>query len=134
MQYVAGGNFFFGIEMEPALTPLGQRATVPGKRQSLVAAAGKCDEVLLQGVDAEGVGNLVIVQRPVRPVSPHVEFVVLAIEARGDGEVSQCGIVEIAKHRLFRRLLHRLVVVRSLPCRGLGLVTSGTDVSTDKIG
>src|SRR4029077_8622966 len=131
---VAGGNRLLGIGMEPALPARGQRTAVPGKGESPATGAGKGDQILLQGIDAEGVDDLVIVQRPVRPVGPHEELAVLAVEARGDAKVSQRGIVEIAKHRLLGRFLHRLVVVRASPCCGFSLVTPSTYAAADEPG
>jgi len=55
-------NPAIGLQVEPALSALCFRARIPGDRQCLVAAAGKRDQILLQGVDTEGVADLVVGQ------------------------------------------------------------------------
>src|SRR5262249_46071967 len=58
MQNIVVLDLFVGIEMEPALSALLLGAAIPGDRQRLQAAVRQFDQVLLQGIDAEGVLNL----------------------------------------------------------------------------
>jgi hypothetical protein len=47
-----------GIEVEPSLAPGGGGAAIPGNAQSLITTAGKSDQMLLQRVHAEGMGDI----------------------------------------------------------------------------
>jgi hypothetical protein len=70
---------------------------------------------LLQRVDAEGVGDLILLQRSVRTIGADKERAILAEEGRGDAEMGQARIVEVAEHGRLGHLLHRLVMIRPLP-------------------
>src|SRR5579875_170069 len=58
MQDIIVADVFVGIKMEPALPALIFRTAVPGNRQSLQTAVWKFNQILLQGIDAEGVFDL----------------------------------------------------------------------------
>jgi hypothetical protein len=51
--------------MEPALAALLFRVAIPGDAERLIAPPGKGDQVLLQRIDPEGVGDLVIAKSPI---------------------------------------------------------------------
>ena len=71
--------------MEPALPALGLAGPrVPGEAERLEPAAGKRHEVLLEGLDAEGVGDLELAGLAVRTVGPNEELAVATEERRRD--------------------------------------------------
>src|SRR5215831_8359505 len=115
MQPIAGRQFPVGIEVEPALAALVLRPAVPGSAERLQPAARHRDQVLLQRIDAEGVGDRIFVQGAVGAVGADPEFVAIAKERGGDPEMLELGAGEIAQHGRRRRLLHRQRVMRTLP-------------------
>ena len=62
MQRIAGLELLAGVELEPALAALVFRAAIPGDAERLIASPGKGDQILLQRIYPEGVGDPVIVQ------------------------------------------------------------------------
>jgi hypothetical protein len=80
----AGRELLLRVEVEPALPADVLRPTVPGKAQSLVAPAGKGDEVLLERGHPKGIGHCVVVELPVRPLGAHEELAVAPEERRRD--------------------------------------------------
>ena len=119
VHHVAGRCLLVRIEVEPALL-----LCVPGNRQRLQAAAGDRDQVLLQGVDAERVGDLEVGQFAVRPVGVDEVLAVAAEEARGRALVLERGAAEVAAHRLGGGRGHRHEVVRLPPQPGRILVAA----------
>ena len=109
------GEILVGIEVEPALSALRLGSAVPGEAQRLIAAVGEADQVLLQGIHAEGVGDLKILQWPVRPVGAHQEFPVAPEEGGGNAGVGEGRVVKITEHGLSGGRLHGLGVLRTLP-------------------
>ncbi|WP_213477158.1 hypothetical protein [Marinobacter lipolyticus] len=73
------------------------------------------DQILLQGVYTEGVGNRVLRQLTVRTIGAHMEGVVFAQEGGGGAEILEGGARKIPEYRLRCRRLHGQVVVRALP-------------------
>ena len=98
MQDVVVADLLMRIEMEPALPPLALWARIPGKRQRLNAPVGKLDEILLQGIEAEGVFDLEGCELAVRAVGLDHELVAIAEEARVHAEIVEACIVEVADH------------------------------------
>ncbi len=120
VQSIAGRQFSVGIEVEPALAAILFLPAVPGDAERLAAPARKRDQVLLQRVDAEGVGDRILVQRAVRGHGPHQEFVGVTGKGRRDAEMLALGASKIAEHGCLCDPLHRQSVVRALPALGLG--------------
>ena len=120
------------VEMEPALAAFVLRPAVPGKRESLQAAVGKLDEVLLQRIDAERVLDLEGAELAVRAVGLDDEFSVLAEEAGAHAEIFETRIVEIAEHRLVGRVLHGELVLRRAPQVRFGAVAAGAGFAADE--
>ena len=114
-----------GIEMEPALPALILGTGVPGDAQRLIATIGEADQILLQGIHAEGVADLIILQRAVRSVGADHELAVTAEEGGSDVGVGEIHVVEIAEYGLFRGRLHRLGVLRTVPSLIFGAMASG---------
>jgi hypothetical protein len=112
--------------VEPALAALLFRAAVPGE-----PSAGHGDQVLLQRINPEGVGDLVIVQPAVGTGCMHHKLVTLAGESGRDAEMFELGAGEVAEHGCLGGFLHRQRMVRTLPARGFGLVASKTDLAAD---
>ena len=114
-------DLLVGVEMKPALAALLLRAAVPGDRQRLQPAVGKLDQILLQRIEAEGVFDLERGELAVGPVGLDQELAVLAKEARVHAVIVEARIVEIAKHGLVGRMVHRVLVLRAAPQRCLCL-------------
>ena len=97
---VVVGHGLLRVEVEPALAALFLRARVPDDVQRLVAASGKRDEVLLQGIDAERVRDRVLVELPVGAVRLNEVLAVALEEGRGDAEMRERAAAEVAEDRL----------------------------------
>ena len=134
VQPIAGRQPLVRIEVEPALAALLLRAAVPGDAERLIAAAGQGDQILLQRIDAERVGDRVVVQRPVGAVGAHHEPVAGAEERRGDAEVLELRVGEVAQHRRRRRRLHGQRVMRALPGSELCRMAAGAGLRADEAG
>ena len=81
MQDIVVLDLLVRIEMEPALAAFVLRPAVPGKRESLHAAIGKLNEVLLQRIETEGVFHFKDGKFAVRAVGLDEKFSILAEEA-----------------------------------------------------
>ena len=121
-----------GIEVEPALPALLFRAAVPGDPERLQAPAGKRDQVLLQRINAESVGDLVIVQPAIGTLSTHHKFVTLAEEGGRNPEMLDLGASKIAEHRRGGRVLHGQRVVRHFPGVEFRSVAASTGLGADE--
>src|SRR5271165_1230537 len=117
--------------MEPALASLLLRPAVPRNTERLVTSAGKCNQVLLQRVDAEGVGDLIIPHRPVRAIRTHQEPLPLAMKLRDRAEMLDPGIAKVAENGGIGCLPHGRCVVRALPKLGLNAVAGSARFRTD---
>ena len=118
--------------MKPPLAALVFRPAVPGDAERLVAAAWHGYQILLQRLDAERIGDLVIMQRAVGTVDPHHELVAPTEECGDDAETIELCVREIAEHRGRRSGLHRLRVMGPLPASGLRCMTFRTDLAADE--
>ena len=107
---------------------------VPGDRQALQPAAGKRDQVLLEGVPAEGVGDLELPHPACGAPGVDEKFAVPAIEPRDDPGVFEARVVEIAAHARLGRDLHGVIVVGAFPELVLGLVTGLARLAADEVG
>ncbi len=133
VQDVVVGDVLVRIQVKPALAALVLRAGVPADVERLHAAVGKGDQVLLQRVDAEGVGDAVLVQRPVRAVGAHVVAVVFLEEGRGDGVVGEGGVVEVAEDGARVGRLHGPVMVRAAVLDGFARVARHAGLAADEL-
>ncbi len=132
VQWIAGRNRLIRVQMEPAL-PAGRfRTAIPGQAERLDAAAREGDQILLQRIDAERVGNLIVLQFTVRTIGSDEVLAVLARECGGHAEMRDAPIVEIAEDAARGRLLHSLVVMRAAPALGLGLMAGCADLTADE--
>ena len=120
--------------MKPSLTAALRRAGVPGNGEGLIAAAGKRDEILLQGLDTKSVGDRIVVESTIGAFGAHHEFSVALEEGRGDAVVLEGGIGEITEHAAIVRRLHREVVMRSPPGTRLHSVTALACFCPDILG
>jgi hypothetical protein len=96
VQRIAEVDPFVGVEVEPALAAGGGGARVPAEAQRLQPPVGHLDEVLLQRVDAERVGDAIVVHRAVGTVGADDEGAVLAQERRRHAVVPELAAVELA--------------------------------------
>jgi hypothetical protein len=115
VQLVGVRNALVRVKVEPALATLVLRPCVPGEGQRLDAASVEFDQVLLQGIDAEGMGHLEVGKLAVGAVRAHHELAVAAEELARDAVLAETHAGEVAEHRLLVRRLHRHGVLRSLP-------------------
>ena len=129
-----GAQRFVGVEVEPALTALRPGPRVPCQAEGLEPTPGERDEVLLEGIDAEGVGDLELAELAVRPVGADEELPVAAEERRGDTPVADPSLVEVAEDRLIGRGLDRAGVVRGAVGLGLLGVAAGALRAADEAG
>src|SRR5262249_48310293 len=134
VQHVVVLDFFVGIEMEPALAALVFRPAVPGDRKRLYAAVREFDQVLLEGIDAEGVFDLERRKLAVGPVGLNEELFVFLEETGLDAVMVEPGVIEIAEHGSVRGVLHGMLVLGLLPKRCFGLVAIGASFTADKGG
>src|SRR6185369_1059230 len=125
MQDVVVADGLVGIEMEPALAALAFGTCVPGEGQGLHAAIGKLNEILLKGIDAEGVFHFEGGEFAVSAVGFDEKLSVVAKEARTAPVVVEGRIGEITKHGLLRCMIHRMLVLRGMPKLRFGLMTAG---------
>ncbi len=126
VQPVGRRDLLAGVEEEPA-----PGAGVPRDGEALQAPAGEGDQVLLQGIDAEGVGDLVLVQGVVRALGQDQELPAAPEEAPGLPPQGKRRVVEIAEHRALAGGLHRELVVGSLPLAVGALVAGGAALAAD---
>ena len=132
---VRGAQRHVRVEMEPPLPALGARPRVPGQPERLEPAAGQRHEVLLQGVDAEGVGDLELGGLAVGAVGPNEELAVAAEERRRDAPVRDARLVEVAEDRLVRGGLHRAGVIgAAVGLRLLGVAAGALRAADERRG
>ena len=122
------------IEMEPALTARFLRSAVPGDRQGLQPAIGELDQILLKRVQAKRVFDLENGKLAVRAVSFDQELLALAKEARTHAVVVEGCTGEIAQHRRLGCVIHRVLVLRTVPQLALRSVAPCTRLGADKFG
>ena len=115
MQDVVVADLLVRIEVEPALAALVLRPAVPGDRQRLQPAVGKCDQVLLKRIDPERVFDFELGELAVRAVGLDQELAVAAEEARLDAVMLESRVGEIAEDGFVRRMVHRELMMRAVP-------------------
>jgi hypothetical protein len=134
MKAVTGSQDLVRVKGKPALATLLLRTAVPGDPERLIAAARKGDQILLERSDAEGVGDFIVVRRPVRTLGPHHELVATAGECGRQSVMGQRGIGEIAENRGCCCLLHGEGMMRSLPALGLRHMATGASLGANECG
>ena len=119
VQDIARGRLLVRIEVEP----LPVRA-VPRDSEGLQPSPRHFDQVLLQGLEAEGVLDLEVRGLSVSPFDVHEEFVAALEETRGDAPVGEGRVLEIPPDRLFRGQGHGFRVMRVPPLPRLFLMAA----------
>ena len=117
------------VEMIPA-----PGVHIPGDGQALHPAAGKGNQVLLEGVPAEGVRDLEIPHPAFGTLGVDKVLAVLAIEPGGDAGMFKGRVVEIAAHTRLGRDLHGVIVVGAFPQFVFGLMAGAAFLAADKHG
>src|SRR5271166_6630229 len=117
--------------MEPALAALLLRPAVPRNAERLITSAGKCNQVLLQRIDAEGVGDFVIPHGPIRTIRTHQEPIPVAMKFRYRAEMLDPGIAKVAENGGIGCLPHGGCMMRALPKLGLNAVAGSARFRTD---
>ncbi|MGR9099208.1 MAG: hypothetical protein ACU826_01445 [Gammaproteobacteria bacterium] len=120
--------------MEPASTSLFLRAAVPSDGKGLQAPTVQLDQILLQRENAEGVFDFEFARFSVRSVGTHHKSAVPAEKPRDPTVLTDFGIVEIAEHRFFGRLLHGEIVMRTLPKPVMFGVATDAGFASDETG
>ncbi len=129
VQRVLEVNALARIQVEPLLL-----AGIPGHAQGLQASLADLDQVLLQGLDAEGVGHLEVRGPAVGAGGVDPELGPAAKQPGAFAFGLETLFIEIAQHRLRVGLLHRQLMVRALPVPGLGLVAALAGLFIDVLG
>ena len=80
-------ELLIGVEMKPAFAAFFFRAAVPCDAERLITPSGKGNQVLLQRIYLEGVGDPVIVRCAIGALGAHHKFIARAPESSGDAEV-----------------------------------------------
>ncbi len=115
VQPVIGGDVPIRIQVEPLFL-----LRVPRDAERLVATSGERDQVLLERLPTERVGDLELPHLAPRPLRDHVVSAVTGREAARDPPVLELRVPEIAAHGGRVRGCHRVVVIRADPrLRGL---------------
>src|SRR5215467_10456893 len=96
VQHVIVLDLFVGIEMKPALAALVHWPAVPGDGKRLDTAIREFDQILLKGIDSEGVFHLEGRKLAIGAIGLDEEFVVFPEEAGMDAEIVETRVVEIA--------------------------------------
>jgi hypothetical protein len=115
VQHVVVGHQVVRVQVNPALTALLLRAAVPTDVECLQASARKLDQILLQGINTEGVFDRIVLKLAVGAVGAHHEFAVLAVEVGDDAKLLELRIVKVAERRILGRLLHCQVMMGAGP-------------------
>lgn len=130
VQWIARSEALAGVEREPALATLLLRPAVPRDRQRLEAAAGKCNQILLQRMEAKGVENPEVRRLAIFPFGIDEEDVPPAEEPSLDARLVKHRIVETAQHVVLGCVAHGPGVIRVVPLRGLLGMTAETTIGS----
>ena len=118
-------------QVEPAL-PAGCGGTaVPGDGERLQASAGERQQVLLQWMDAEHVGNAVRLKFAVGSFRFHPVAAIATEKPRGGALMPEMAAIESAEHGCLGNRLHRQIVVRATPSLVLRRVAPGAGIRSD---
>ena len=131
VQRVARRDPLVRLQMKPALPSVLCGTRVPRHGERLIPAAGERNEVLLQRMGAERVGDFVIVKIPIGTFRADEILFVLLEKSRRHSEVSKGCVVEVAEDGVFVRHLHGEIVMGALPELSLLLVTTGAGLAAD---
>ncbi len=111
----------FRVQGEPALAALVGRAAVPGGAERLQATAWQTQQILLQGVNAEGIAHRIVTLLAVRPRRANHELVAATGERRAVTLRQRRG-AEIAQHTVGAGGLHGQLMMGAEPIPvGLGM-------------
>ena len=114
-----GRDRLVAVHVEPALTAPLLRPAVPAHAEYLQSPVRTGQQILLQRVDAEHVTHFEVRELSVRALGSHHELLATSGEACGDALMGELGVVEVPEHGRSRRFLHRQIVIRASPRRGL---------------
>ena len=112
--------------MVPSVAALILGTAVPGDAKRLIASLREFDQILLQRLDAERIGDRIFVRLAVRTIGPDHQAVTRPVECGRDAEVLELGTREIAQHGCLGGRLHGHGVMRAFPGIGLCRVAAGT--------
>ena len=97
MQFIARTDGLVRVQVIPALAALVLRPAVPDDAQCLQPATGQLNQVLLEGVNPERVGNGVVRQFAVGAVGADMVGTALAVKGGGGTKVLEGGVISNLK-------------------------------------
>jgi len=98
VQGISMVDFLIRIEMEPALSALCLCAAIPGNRQCLQATIGEGDQVLLQRIMTEGVGDWKFSLFSIGTISAYILSIIAAEKFSDDAISIKSDGIEITEH------------------------------------
>jgi hypothetical protein len=134
MQRVIGTDVLVRIQVVPALAAILGRASVPGEWQRLQTAARQRDEILLQRHHPERVLNLEVSRLAIGACRTHDVIITAPGKAGFSIKIIERRVLKVAENRGAVGVLHRKVMMRTLPVRELGGVTVAACVAAHKSG
>ena len=105
----------FRIQVKPALPAVTFRPAIPCNSQCLHPAIRKLNQVLLQGYDTKGIFDFKILHAAICSVGINPEFAVFGKEPGDNAICCEFGIVKVTEHGVFGGMLHRQIMMRTLP-------------------
>ena len=109
------GHLLVGIKMKPALAVMLLAAGIPRHYKALHSTVRKWNQVLLQRIDSEGVGEIEVLRLAVGAIGANVKLAVLLEEAGSHAVFRKVCVVEVSQDGGIVGHLHRLGVVRRSP-------------------
>ena len=119
---------------EQALATLLRRAGIPDDRQRLQSALAQIHQVLLHGIQPEGVEHLEFLEFAVRAIGGDEIALAAPGKEGGHASVVEAGVLEVAEHGIRAGMGHGVMVLGLAPGAVLLAVAAGTTVTADKPG
>ena len=115
MESVIMWHMVVTINMEPSLPPARFGAAVPGQGQDLIFTLVRLDQILLQGFNPKGIGDLKVLKAAVFTFRPDPILITLLKKMCGHPFNGDFAVLKIPQYRCRGRILHSLVMMRSGP-------------------
>ena len=124
---------FPGIQGKPALSADGGRTGIPGDGEGLPASVGEFDQVLLQWLDTESVGDRKVTNDATSIRRLYAEFIAGTIKNNRSIVVAELDPIEIRCDRVIASQHHRPCVMGFRPERGLLLMAAAAGFGADEL-
>jgi len=131
VQRIGWLDLLAGIKVEPALAALLFAARIPSYDKTLETAVGKWNQILLQGVDAEGIRKVEVLKLAVGAFGMNVKLGIFLIEGGSNSVLGKVSIAEVSQDSGVIRQLHSLSVMGTAPGFVLFGVALGTALLAD---